>query len=604
MADDRMQRRLAAILVADVVGYSRLMEKNEEGTLARLKTLRREVVDPAIDSHRGRLVKLTGDGALVEFASAVDAVRSAVAIQQSIAAREQNEPPDHRISFRIGVNLGDILVEGDDVYGDGVNISARLEGLADPGGVVISGNVYDEVARRLPVGFEDMGELRVKNIDRPIRAWRVLPEGAAASPGQASAALPVAGKDPPALPLPDKPSIAVLPFTNMSGDPEQDYFADGLSEDIITELSRFRWLFVIARNSCFVYKGRAVDVRTVGRELGVRYVLEGGVRKSGERLRITAQLIEAATGNHLWAEKYDGKLADVFDLQDNITRTIVATLPGRIEAAYAERIVRTPPKDMAAYELLLAAKVLHHRATKDDNTAAFALVERAIGIDPGFAQAYAWKACLTGQAVARGFFDGNSREHLKRAFDLVMKGLALDENDIECHRVLCESFMDQGDLARARMHHDRAFALNPNDPRIVAQRGELMTWFGEPDQAVEWLQTATHLDPFGVRERAHLLGRALLAARRYAEAADAYRQSAGRHRPEYHADLAAALAQAGRAEEAAAEVAETLRIKPEFSVASYVEGLHYSRDVDREHHREALIKAGLPAQVGGAVRHG
>jgi len=583
MADKRPKRRLAAILAADVVGYSALMEKDEEQTHARLKALRREVIDPAIEDHGGRLVKLTGDGALVEFASAVDAVRSAVAIQQSIAAREQDEPAERRITFRIGVNLGDIIVEGDDVYGDGVNIASRLEGLAEPDGVVISGNVHDEVARRLQFGFDDMGELRVKNIDRPIRAWRLATD-AAAGPE----------KEPPALPLPDKPSIAVLPFANMSGDPEQDYFADGLAEDIITELSRFRWFFVIARNSSFVYKGRAVDVRAVGRELGVRYVLEGGVRKSGERLRITAQLIDATTGNHLWAEKYDGKLADVFDLQDNITRTIVATLPGRIEAAHAERIVRTPPTDMAAYELVLAAKVLHHRSTKDDNAAALQLVERAIDVDPGFAQAYAWRGCLTGQAVANGFVDGNPREHLKRAFDSVMNGLALDENDIECHRVLCEAFMAQGDLVRARAHHERAFALNPNDPRIVAQRGELMTWLGEPEQAIEWLQMAMRLDPFGVRERAHLLGRALFAARRYAEAADAYRQSAYLRRPEPHADLAAALAQAGRAAEAAAEVAETMRIKPEFSAAAYVKGLGYAREEDREHHREALVKAGLP----------
>ncbi len=380
----------------------------------------------------------------------------------------------------------------------------------------------------------------------------------------------------------------------MSGDPEQDYFADGLAEDIITELSRFRSFFVVARNSSFVYKGRAVDVRTVGSELGVRYVLEGGVRKSGERLRITAQLIETATGNHVWAEKFDGRLADVFDLQDEITGTIVATLSGRVEASQVEQIVRKPPKNMAAYELVLAAKVQHHRATKDDNVAALQLVERAIEVDPGYAQAYAWKGCLTGQAVARGFVDGDPRAHLRRAFDCVQKGLSLDENDIECHRVLCEAFMAERNLDKARTHHDRAFALNPNDPRIVAQRGELFTWLGEVEKAVEWLQTAMRLDPFGVRERSHLLGRALLAAHRYAEAADAYRQSAYQHRPEPHADLAASLAQAGCTAEAATEIAETLRIKPDFSASAYVGSLGYVRDMDREHHRTSLTMAGAP----------
>ncbi len=582
MSDVRVERRLAAILAADVAGYSRLMGTDEEGTLATLKAHRQELLDPKIAEYRGRIVKTTGDGILIDFPSAVDAVRCAIEFQRGLAERNVAASPERRIELRIGINVGDVIIEDGDIFGDGVNIAARLEGVAEPGSICISEDAYRQVRDKLNATFDDAGEQQLKNIARPVRVFRVRLE----------ADLQAAR---PALALPDKPSIAVLPFQNMSGDPEQEYFADGLAEDIITELSRFRSFFVIARNSSFVYKGRAVDIRSVGRELGVRYVLEGGVRKSGERLRITAQLIEAATGNHLWAEKYDGKLADVFDLQDNITRTIVATLSGRIEAAYAERIVRTPPKDMAAYELVLAAKVLHHRATKDDNATALKLVERAIEVDPSFAQAYAWRACLTGQGAFHGFLDGNPREHLKRALDFVMKGLSLDANDIECHRVLCEAFMNQGNLDRARTHHERAFALNPNDPRIVAQRGELMTWLGEPEKGVEWLQAAMRLDPFGVRERAHLLGRTLFAAQRYAEAADAYRQSAHQNRAERHADLAAALAQAGRVAEMATEVAETLRIKPEFSVSAYVKGLGYLRDEDREHHRMALLKAGLPA---------
>ncbi len=296
-------RRLAAILAADVAGYSRLMGADEEGTLERLKALRHELLDPKIAEHRGRIVKTTGDGMLVEFASVVDAVRCAVAVQQAMPERDTGIASDSRIALRIGINLGDVIVEGDDLYGDGVNIAARIEALADPGGVFVSNTVHDQVRDRLPFVFEDLGEQQVKNIARPVRVHRVRDAGAA----KAAA--------PPALPLPDKPSIAVLPFANMSGDPEQEYFADGMVEEIITALSRIRWLFVIARNSSFTYKGRAVDVKQVGRELGVHYVLEGSVRKAGNRVRITAQLIDALSGTHLWADRFDGSLEDIFELQ-------------------------------------------------------------------------------------------------------------------------------------------------------------------------------------------------------------------------------------------------------------------------------------------------
>jgi TolB-like protein/class 3 adenylate cyclase len=349
-------RRLAAILAADVAGYSRLMGADEEGTLERLKALRRELLDPKIAEHKGRIVKTTGDGLLVEFASVVDAVRCAVAVQQAMPDRNTGiVAADSRIELRIGINLGDVIVEGDDLYGDGVNIAARIEALADAGGVFVSNTVHDHVRDRLPFVFEDLGEQQVKNITRPVRVYRVRDLAKSASaPSQ------------PALPLPDKPSIAVLPFANMSGDPEQEYFVDGMVEEIITALSRIRWLFVIARNSTFTYKGRAVDVKQVGRELGVRYVLEGSVRKAGQRVRITGQLIDAVTGAHLWADRFDGSLEDVFDLQDRVASSVAGVIEPALRAAEIRRSAARPTTDLGAYSFpARASEPLSNRERAD-----------------------------------------------------------------------------------------------------------------------------------------------------------------------------------------------------------------------------------------------
>src|ERR1700738_4706015 len=342
LATERVERKLAAILAADVAGYSRLMGADEEGTLARLKAHRRELIDPKIAEHRGRIVKTTGDGLLVEFASPVEAVRCASEIQKAMREREGSLPEDQRIEIRVGINLGDVIIDEDDVYGDGVNIAARLEALADPGSVVISSAVFEQVRDRVDESFEDLGDQQVKNIARPVRVYRLAQLPMTAS---STAMSP--------LPLPDKPSIAVLPFANMSGDPEQEYFADGMVEEIITALSRIRWLFVIARNSSFTYKGQAVDVKQVGRELGVRYVLEGSVRKGGERVRIAAQLIDALSGTHLWADRFDGSLEDVFDLQDKVATSVAGVIEPELRAAEMRRSATQPTTDLTAYDLYL-----------------------------------------------------------------------------------------------------------------------------------------------------------------------------------------------------------------------------------------------------------
>ncbi|HMB77009.1 MAG TPA: adenylate/guanylate cyclase domain-containing protein, partial [Kiloniellaceae bacterium] len=378
-----MERRLAAILAADVVGYSRLMEADESGTLARLKAHRKDLIEPTIAAHHGRLVKLMGDGALVEFASAVDAVECAVKVQAGMAARTADEPKGRRIVFRIGINIGDLIVDGEDLYGDGVNIAARLEKLAAPGGVCVSRNVVSQVRGKVGFEFENLGQQKVKNISEPLQVFRVTTKEPGPTDGGEAVGPP---------PLPDKPSIAVLPFNNMSNDPDQDYFADGMVEEIITALSRARWLFVIARNSSFTYKGRTVDVKQVGQELGVRFVLEGSVRKAGNRVRITGQLIDAKTGAHLWADHFDGALEDVFELQDQVTASVVGAIAPKMEHAEIERAKRKQTENLDAYDYYLRGLAAVYQWTRDANEEALALFSRAVALDPTFASAYGMSA--------------------------------------------------------------------------------------------------------------------------------------------------------------------------------------------------------------------
>ena len=402
MPEERVDRRLAAILAGDIAGYSRLMGVDEEGTLRQLKAHRKELVDPKITEHRGRIVKTTGDGMLVEFVSVVDAVRCAVDIQRGMAERNANVPADKRIEFRIGINVGDIIIDGDDIFGDGVNVAARLEALADPGGIMVSSVVHDQVRDKLSFGFEDMGEQTVKNIARPIGVHRVSARRTAlASQGRIHRWL----KTEPSTA--NRPSIAVLPFANMSGDPEQEYFADGITEDIITGLSKLRWFFVIARNSSFTYKGKAVDVKRVARELGVRYVLEGSVRKGGNRVRITAQLIDAATGNHIWADRYDGDLTDVFALQDEITRKVVAAIEPKLLEAEGIRSQNRSPEDIGAWDMVIHANSLFWRMTKRR-----AKPRLRCSIGPSSAiptmhrHTVCWPSCCWSRAICRWDVDG------------------------------------------------------------------------------------------------------------------------------------------------------------------------------------------------------
>ncbi|RQH07180.1 adenylate/guanylate cyclase domain-containing protein [Bradyrhizobium sp. RP6] len=582
------ERRLAAVLAADMVGFSRLMEVDEAGTLARLKTHRVELIDPAIAKNRGRIIKTTGDGMLAEFYSVVDAVLCAAEVQRRMARRNADVPPPRWIQFRIGINLGDVIVDQSDIFGDGVNIAARLEALAEPGGICVSGAVRDQVGDRLDgVQFDDLGEQSVKNIARPIRVFRIrLVEGPAGPPGGSNTAATPPG-------VSKKPSIAVLPFANMSGDPEQEFFADGLTEDIITELSRFHDLLVISRNSTFVYKGKAVKVQDIGREFGVDYVIEGSVRKAGERVRVTVQLIDAETDRHIWAERYDRELQDIFAIQDEMTRAIVATLPGRVEAATHDRTKRKPTDNMPAYECVLAAKLLHHRSTRDDNAQAQTLLNRALAMDPNYAHAHAWKACVLGQCWIYGWCADREATFEQVASELET-ALALDDNDADVHRILAALNLTRHDYEKATYHQERALALNPNYDLVVVQQGELLTWLGLPEEGIDWIRKAMRLNPYHPERFWSHLGRAYYCAEKYAEAAEAFSRIT---RPDYthHAFLAATFAQMTNAVAAGAHAAEVLKREPGFSVAAHLATLHYKRELDRQRHEAGLIAAGLPA---------
>jgi adenylate cyclase len=581
------ERRLAAVLAADMVGYSRLMEVDETGTLARLKTHRIELIDPAIAKNRGRIIKTTGDGMLVEFHSVADAVVCAAEIQRRMARRNADVSPARWIQFRIGINLGDVIVEENDIFGDGVNVAARLETLAEPGGICVSGAVRDQVGQRLDdVEFEDLGDQSVKNIARPIRVFRVRlePNATTALEGARDAAVVTTNAK--------KPSIAVLPLVNMSGDPEQEFFADGLTEDIITELSRFHDLLVISRNSTFVHKGKAVKVQEVAREFGVEYVLEGSVRKAGDRIRVTVQLIDAETDRHIWAERYDRQLEDIFAIQDEMTRAIVATLPGRVEAATHDRAKRKPTDNMAAYECVLAAKVLHHRSVREDNAEAQRLLDRALALDPSYAHAHAWKACVLGQTWGYDWCADRDATLLQVGAE-AETALALDDNDSDVHRILAALDLTRDDHDKAAYHQERALALNPNHDLVVVQQGELLTWLGRPEEGIDWIKKAMRLNPYHPERFWNHLGRACYCAEKYAEAAEAFSRIT---RPDHthHAFLAATFAQMGNAVAAAAHAAEVLKREPKFSVAVYLATQHYKREVDRKRHEAGLLKAGLP----------
>jgi adenylate cyclase len=585
-ADQKPQRRLAAVLAADVVGFSALMEQDEEGTLARIKDLRREVLEPKVHDHQGRVVKTTGDGILVEFSSPVEAVRCATEIQECLAAASSRESPK-ALQLRIGINLGDIIIEADgDIYGDGVNVAARLEQMAEPGGIWVSGKVYEEVRDRLPYSFEDRGEQQVKNITRPVRIYSL--QAAPTNTGGPSTW--------PALPLPDRPSLAVLPFTNMSGDPEQEYFADGVVEDIITALSRVRWFFVIARNSSFTYKGRSVDIRQVGRELGVRYVLEGSIRKAGNRVRITGQLIEAVSGRHVWADRFDGELVDIFDLQDRITESVVAAIEPSLSRAEIERASAKLTDNLDAYDLYLQALAHYYELTRPASDEALRLLDRALKLHGSYSAAKALAAVICNIRVGQHWADP---AEVERGIQLAREAWADHRDDpTTLSRVGTALAYLVRDFEAAIAAIDLSLMLNPNSASAYGNSGLIRAWMGEWHTAIEHFQKEVRLSPLdpGRGYSATGLCCALLATGRPEEALT-WAYKARQAMPTFLGGLRAlivALVELGRLEEARAAAQRLLVLDPKQTVTVIAQQSPYQDSYFREKYHRAMRRAGIP----------
>jgi TolB-like protein/class 3 adenylate cyclase len=577
MAIERAQRRLAAILAADVVGYSRLMEHDESGTLASLKQRRKSILEPSVAEHHGRIVKVMGDGVLVEFASAVNAVACAIELQKRMATANDAITNDRRILLRIGINLGDVVVEGGDIYGDGVNIAARLEEIAEPGGIVMSRKVHDEIERKVAVAYDDLGERSFKNIATPVRVYRVAhPRTQAPAPA--------------GLALPGKPSIAVLPFTSLSADTEQEFFADGLTEDLIIELSKAPGLFVIARHSCFAFKNKSVDVRQVARELGVRYILEGSARRAAARIRINAQLIDAREGGgHLWAERFDRDLADVFAVQDEVVARIVEALVGKLAASKLPD--RKPPKSLEAYDLCVRGRLLYQRSMAEAGKEARRLFEQAIALDPDYAEAHAHLAWTHWMGWVNWFEPADP--HRRLALEIARRAVALDPNDAWAHTVLGFVLEYEHEHEESTAQLETALQLDPNHADTYALRTDLLVMKGRPLEAIESAARALRLNPHPPAWYYWGQGEAEYAARQYEKAVTTLRGEATYGTPS-RSILAAALAQLGRIEEARLEGRLFMVDYPSFRIESFLDTQPFRNRADREHFAEGYRKAALP----------
>ena len=581
-----VERRLAAILSADVKGYSRLIREDEEATIRTL-TAYREVMASLIQQRRGRVVDSLGDNLLAEFGSVVDAVQCAVEIQRALKVQNEDLPVGRRMEFRIGINLGDVVVEGERLYGDGVNLTARLEGLAEPGGICISGTAFDHVKNKLEVGFEDLGAQEVKNIAEPVRVYSVVIDTVReAGPPEKSP-----------LPLPDKPSIAVLPFENMSGDPEQEYFSDGITEDIITDLSKVSGLFVIARHSSFTYRGKEVKLEQVGRELGVRFVLEGSVRKAGDRVRITAQLVDATTENHLWAERYDRNLEDIFAVQDEVAQKVVSALAVTLKAGEEERLGREHSPNLEAYDLFLQGRALVMIPTAGNHLSARRLFERAIELDPEFAGGYAGASWAYSVGVFFGYSQ-SPQDDMKKAFELAQRAVKVDPTFGWSHICLARAHLTVGQHDQAISLAERAVQMLPGDADARAFLGYVLTWAGRPEEGIGSLQEVIRLSPQGWTPAfVFFLGLSYFTAERYEEAITTF--DTGNLEeileiPLAFATKVAAYTKAGHEEQGRALAKELRQRFPDFSVSFFGKTLPYKNPEDSYRLLDALRKAGLP----------
>ncbi len=588
-------RKIAAILVADVVGYSRLAGADEDRILARLRALRSDLIDPTIAVHNGRIVKRTGDGSLIEFRSVVDAVRCAIEVQNSMVERNAGLPPDRRIEFRVGIHLGDVVEESDgDLMGDGVNIAARLEGICEPGCICLSEQAYWQVKARLDLAIDDRGAVQLKNIADPVRVYS-LQVGIAAQAKSAAPAEKRAAAGPSALPpVPDKPSIAVLAFNNMSGDAEQEYFSDGISEDIITDLSRLSELHVIARNSSFVYKKAAVSVPDVARALGVRYVLEGSVRKAGNRVRVTAQLIDSSSGGHVWANRFDRDLTDIFAVQDEITQEIVAALRLKLTVSEQAQLARERAVNVEAYEFFLRSREQSLTCTRTGNIAARNLAGAAIALDPGFEAAHALIA-FTHVLDYINAWSTDPEHSLRTGLELAQQAVGMDEEQPDGHFALGMACMWSRDLDRARAEVQLGLALSPNSIDLLMLMAHIQIFSGDPASALETLDASMLLDPHYPEVLLQFLADARFSLGDYEQAMIALEQRLARNPQSETAQalLASCYGHLGRPEESRRAWEQALQLNPAFSIERRRRVLPFRNPVDFEHRVEGLRKAGL-----------
>jgi adenylate cyclase len=587
-------RKLAAIMAADIAGFSRLTGADEDRTLARLRAVRSDLLDPTIAVHKGRVVKRTGDGALVEFRSVVDAVRCAIEVQNSMIERNSGVAPERRIEFRIGIHLGDVVEESDgDLMGDGVNIASRLEGVAEPGAICLSEDAYRQVRSRFELAIQDLGETKLKNIAEPIRVYSIHVGSAGGATPQARTA---AAEQPSApLALPDKPSIAVLPFQNMSGDTEQEYFSDGMTEDLITDLSKVSGLFVIARNSSFAYKGKAIKVQDIGRDLGVRFVLEGGIRRAGNRVRITAQLIDAASGGHLWAERFDRDLTDIFATQDEVVQKIVGALAIKLTQGEQQRLRRRGTGNMEAYESWLRARELLGRITRESAAQARIMYRRAIELDGNFAAPHAGLA-LAGLSEYISDWANDPAQTLNEAERWARRAVELDDLEPLSHLALGSILLYRRDHAAALAEFHHMIDVDPNFAGGHSAMGLALMYTGRAAEALEPIALSMRLDPYFPSIVLHFLAQANFSLGNYEAAAQSLVQRIART-PATDASrmlLAACYGHLGRAEEARAAWAELLKVNPEFSLMQRERVLPYKDAGDFQRIVEGLAKAGLP----------
>ena len=588
MAQEGFKRKLAAIFSADAVDYSRLMGEDEEATVRTLKAYR-AVLSALIKQHSGQVLDSLGDNLLAEFASVVEAVQCAVTVQKEIKARNDESQKNRRMQFRIGINLGDVIQDEGRIYGDGVNIAARLEGLAEPGGICISKTAFDQIETKLPLRYEYLGKQPVKNIAKPVRVYRILMEP------RVTVAMDVTSLEKMAYPLPDKPSIAVLPFVNISGDPEQEYFSDGLTDEIITTLSKIPQLFVIARNSTFTYKGKPTKIQHVGRELGVRYVLEGSVKRFGDRIRINAQLIDAATGHHLWAERYDRAMKDLFALQDEITMKIQIALRIKLTDGAGARQRAKGTDNLEAYEKNLQAREYFLHGTKEDNVLARQMGEEAIALDPKYAYAYIYPGWTHARDAWLGW-SKSPKKSIQKAFEFAQKTLALDDSIAATHNLLAFIYLMKSQYEKAITESEKAIALSPYSAGPRAHLGIVLQYAGRPEEAIAPLKKAIRLNPIPPSYYLATLGQAYRLTGRYEQAVGAYKKALDLE-PDHHlaqVGLTITYSLSGREDKARAQAAEVLRVQPKFSIGRFAKNLAFKDQTETERVMDALRKAGLP----------